>query len=235
MSRFLQGARTTARVSRGERGRVEPRELGLFDLAAVVTGRRRSPVRGLARRHVVCPRRVAGGLAVRTLERSCPSTSSLQVLSTTSPTAASDRGFMAARHIRAERLGSHAGFCRLDRLSPQFAPTARHDSTSLVSPADPPALASSWVGTRWEQIASSRGLSWPLVSSREIALCRQFGVGRGDRVQVEAPPTEPKVRGSNPLGRAWHPPETAGFLCPRSSPPRLRARRSAGMAPRWRP
>jgi hypothetical protein len=35
------------------------------------------------------------------------------------------------------------------------------------------------VGTRWERIASSRGLSWPLVSSREMGLCRKFRVGTG--------------------------------------------------------
>ena len=35
------------------------------------------------------------------------------------------------------------------------------------------------VGTRWERIASSHGISWPLVSPRETRLCRQFRVGTG--------------------------------------------------------
>ena len=35
------------------------------------------------------------------------------------------------------------------------------------------------VGTRWEQIASSRGLSCPLMSPREVLMCREFRVGTG--------------------------------------------------------
>ena len=45
---------------------------------------------------------------------------------------------------------------------------------------------------------------------------------RGNR-ELERPATEPKVRGSNPLGRSWNPLETVGFVFSRCRPP-FRAR-----------
>src|SRR3954463_391286 len=51
-------------------------------------------------------------------------------------------------------------------------------------------------------IASSSGRSCPFVSLQKCRICRQFRGRNGVLAQVGRPPTEPKVTGSNPVGRA---------------------------------
>jgi hypothetical protein len=65
-----------------------------------------------------------------------------------------------------------------------------------------PAWVGTGVGTRWEQIVSPRDSPCPLVSPRNSLVCRGFPIRTGNAGPLGPPSTEPKVTGSNPVGRA---------------------------------
>jgi hypothetical protein len=96
--------------------------------------------------------------------------------------------------------------------SPTWPQPSRRDSRRAASgsraeaePAAPiqPSLAGTRVGTGWEQIASSRGVSCPLVSSRNLLPCRRFPGGNRRADPLGPPPSKPTVGGSNPPGGAF--------------------------------
>jgi hypothetical protein len=84
-------------------------------------------------------------------------------------------------------------------------PRWRRSSTAapLSAGAGPPqASVGTRVGTKWEQVVSPRGSSCPLVSLENQRLCREFPMRTGSTRPLGPPSTEPKVTGSNPVGRA---------------------------------
>jgi hypothetical protein len=93
--------------------------------------------------------------------------------------------------------------CAMTSSSPRRSePQPRPGADGLDSSAEPVGVGAR-VGTRWEQIASRRDLARPLMSSLEIGRLQVNQEGKGSAVGVARLPTEPKVRGSNPLGRAF--------------------------------
>jgi hypothetical protein len=91
---------------------------------------------------------------------------------------------------------------RLSRSAPGLAPYRRRCGEGRCGGIGPPDGEHGWE-QGGNKIASSRGRSCPVVSLQKCYICRHFAVGTGVLAQVGRPPTEPKVRGSNPLGRAF--------------------------------
>ena len=117
-----------------------------------------------------------------------------------------------ARNVRTfgsvARIPRHRSRARLgDRDGPSAAAAQSGDGRgrkgARISVLTRPNRA--WVGTGVGTRGTDRVLAWPLVSapvvSRSASVLAIPGRNR-HRWRVELPPTEPKVRGSNPLGRA---------------------------------
>jgi hypothetical protein len=119
------------------------------------------------------------------------------------------------------RPSTWIGAARLDRYASSFSRRpARPGPPSAPAPSGLPRCkpqkgfgvadsrrasangAATRVGTR---VGTKRVLAWPRVAARVTpgnASVQALPRGNRDSGQVERPPTEPKVRGSNPLGRA---------------------------------
>src|SRR5215207_1614853 len=78
----------------------------------------------------------------------------------------------------------------------------RSDGTQAMGPPSP--AHAGW-DTGGKEVGTNRVLAWHLVAARVTSRDSSVQAIRGgnrDRGEVERPLTEPKVRGSNPLGRA---------------------------------
>jgi hypothetical protein len=117
-------------------------------------------------------------------------------------------GLQLSQHRRARVPRHRSRACLGDRDGPSAAaagPRWRRNSTDRTLSrwrGTDPAWVGTGVGTGWEQIVSPRDSSCPLMSPRNSLVCRGFPIRAGNGGPLGPPPTEPKVTGSNPVGRA---------------------------------